>query len=133
MIERFSSRWVYGVAAALFVICLSSAGHAQERGAISLTVGTNSQSVQLSRAYKTIKIDNPEIVDVIPKTDHSFVLRPLHSGATEVVVLDADNKTITRFPVLINSFVRIYNQGKLYGYARYRCGPDGCRFDTVSK
>lgn len=133
MIERFSSRWIYGVAAALFVICLASAGRAQERSAISLTVGTNSQPVQLNRAYKTIKIDNPEVVDVIPKTDHSFVLRPLRSGATELVVLDADNKVITRFPVLINSFIKIYNQNKLYGYEQFRCGPNGCSFDTVSK
>lgn len=133
MAKKFGSHWPYGFVVALALACVACPGQAQERSAISLTVGTNSQPIQLDRPYKTIKIDDPEVVDVIPKTDHSFLLRPLQSGSTQVLVLDDEDKTITKFPVLISSYVKIFNKKSLHGYERFRCGPDGCNFDTVSK
>ena len=123
MTSTLGRKWVCGIIVVLLSVIGTSYAIAAD---YSLIVGTNSHAIQLNNPYKTVKIQNPQIVDVIPQTDHSFLLRPLSVGLTDVNVLDDQDKTIRNFSVVVQDFVKIMDPKSLYKYESYLCGPNGC-------
>jgi Flp pilus assembly secretin CpaC len=55
--------------------------------AITMGLG-GSSGLRLERPFKAILIGDPNIVDVLERSDRSVILEPLNVGATNVIFLD---------------------------------------------
>jgi Flp pilus assembly secretin CpaC len=69
--------------------------------AITLGVGGVS-TLTLARAFDTILIGNPEIVDVQRQSDRSVVLKALNPGASNIVFLDEQSIAIANIRVVVS-------------------------------
>jgi Flp pilus assembly secretin CpaC len=86
------------IAAALFLTSISATWAADQT--ITLRLGGGS-AFGLERAFKTVMIGDPDIVNVRTYSDRSVMLEPLSPGATNLVFVDAKSIAITNVRILV--------------------------------
>ena len=69
--------------------------------AITLGVGGGS-TLTLERPFDTILIGNPNVVDVLPQTDRSVLVKGLNIGASNIVFLDQASVAIANIRVIVS-------------------------------
>jgi Flp pilus assembly secretin CpaC len=77
-------------------ICLARAADQT----IILSLGAGS-TLELARAFNTVLMADPDIVDVLTQSDRSVVLQPLNPGATSIIFLDEASIAIINVRILI--------------------------------
>jgi Flp pilus assembly secretin CpaC len=73
---------------------------------ITLRLGAGSP-LALERAFKTVLIGDPRIVDVQTRSDRSVVLEPLSLGATNLVFIDGESIAIVNVRILVCNAIAI--------------------------
>jgi Flp pilus assembly secretin CpaC len=76
-----------------------SATRAADR-TITLRLGAGS-TLGLERAFKTVMIGDPNVVDVRTYSDRSVILEPLSVGATNLVFVDEKSIAISNVRILV--------------------------------
>jgi Pilus formation protein N terminal region len=97
---------------------------------IVLTQGY-STTIHSERPFGKISITNPEIVDLVLRTDKSAVLIPQHLGRTNVDFLDDRGSVISSVDVVVvrqstTDRVVVYDHPTLGAFSSYHCGSLGC-------
>ena len=97
---------------------------------IVLTQGF-STTIHSERPFGKISITNPEIVDLVLRTDKSAVLIPEHLGRTNVDFLDDHGTVISSVDVVVirqstTDRVVVYDHPTLEAFSSYHCGSIGC-------
>jgi hypothetical protein len=97
---------------------------------IVLTQGF-STTIHSERPFGKISITDPDIVDLVVRTDKSAVLIPQRLGRTNIDFLDEHGRLIGSMDVRvvrqsIADRVIIYNRPSLGAYSAFHCGPNGC-------
>jgi putative type II/III system pilus formation protein len=96
-----------------------------------------STTIRSERPFGKISITNPEIVDLVLRTDKSAVLIPERLGQTNVDFLDDHGSVIGRMDIVvvrqsITDRVVIYDHPSLGAFSSYHCAPNGCEhFDEI--
>jgi hypothetical protein len=98
--------------------------------AMVLTQGF-STTIHSERPIGKISITDPDIVDLVLRTDKTAVLIPQRLGRTNIDFLDDHGSLIGSMDVRvvrqnINDRVVIYNRPSLGAYSTFHCGPNGC-------
>ncbi|WP_170991848.1 pilus assembly protein N-terminal domain-containing protein [Bradyrhizobium elkanii] len=96
MIKRLG---VLGSAVALIFFASTCSSCVADQ-AIILGLGA-STALRLEQEFKTILIGDPNIVDILERSDRSVILQTLHLGATNVIFLDARSIVIANFRILV--------------------------------
>jgi Pilus formation protein N terminal region len=97
---------------------------------VVLTQGI-STTIHSERPFGRISITNPEIVDLVLRTDKSAVLIPEHLGRTNVDFLDERGSVIGSMDIVVTQQsttdrVVVYDHPTLGAYSTYHCGPGAC-------
>jgi hypothetical protein len=96
-----------------------------------------STTIHSERPIGKISITDPDIVDLVLRTDKSAVLIPQRLGRTNIDFLDDHGSLIGSMDVTvvrqsITDRVVIYDRPSLGAYSAFHCGPNGCeRFEEV--
>ena len=104
--------------------------------AIVLTQGF-STTIHGERPFGKVSITDPDIVDLVLRTDRTAVLIPQRLGRTNVDFLDEHGNLMGSMDVrvvrqTVNDRVVIYNRPSLGAYSAFHCGPHGCeRFEEI--
>jgi Flp pilus assembly secretin CpaC len=69
---------------------------------ITLQLGTGS-TFMLERAFNTVLIGNPDVIDVQTQTERSVLLKPLSPGATNLVFVDEQGIVITNLSIMVRN------------------------------
>jgi Pilus formation protein N terminal region len=90
-----------------------------------------STTVHSERPFGKISITDPDIVDLVVRTDKSAVLIPQRLGRTNIDFLDEHGTLIGSMDVsvirqTITDRVVIYNRPSLGAYSAFHCRPNGC-------
>ena len=90
-----------------------------------------STTIHSERPFGKISITDPDIVDLVVRTDKSAVLIPQRLGQTNIDFLDEHGSLIGSMDVRvvrqsITDRVVIYNRPSLGAYSAFHCGPNGC-------
>ena len=90
-----------------------------------------STTVHSERPFGKISITDPDIVDLVVRTDKSAVLIPQRLGRTNIDFLDERGSLIESMDVRVirqsvTDRVVIYNRPSLGAYSAFHCGPNGC-------
>lgn len=90
-----------------------------------------STTIHSERPFGKISITDPDIVDMVLRTDKSAVLIPQRLGRTNIDFLDDHGSLIGSMDVRvirqsINDRVVIYDRPSLGAYSTFHCGPNGC-------
>jgi hypothetical protein len=90
-----------------------------------------STTIHSERPFGKISITDPDIVDLVLRTDKSAVLIPQRLGRTNIDFLDDHGSLIGSMDVKvirqsITDRVVIYNRPSLGAYSAFHCGPNGC-------
>jgi hypothetical protein len=98
--------------------------------AMELTQGF-STTIHSERPFGKISITDPEIVDIVLRTDKSAVLIPQRLGRTNIDFLDDHGSVIGSMEVVvvrqgITDRVVIYDRPSLGAYSAFHCGQHGC-------
>jgi hypothetical protein len=98
--------------------------------AMVLTQGF-STTIHSERPFGKISITDPDIVDLVVRTDKSAVLIPQRLGRTNIDFLDDHGSLIGSMDVRvirqsITDRVVVYNRPSLGAYSAFHCGPNGC-------
>jgi hypothetical protein len=97
---------------------------------LELTQGF-STTIHSERPFGKISITDPEIVDLVLRTDKSVVLIPQRLGRTNIDFLDDQGSLIGSMDVTvirqtISNRVVIYDRPSLGAYSTFHCGQRGC-------
>jgi len=84
------------VALLLTAVCATQAADRT----VTLRLGAGS-TFRLERAFKTVMIGDPRVVDVRTYDDRSVVLEPLSVGATNLIFVDEKSIAITNVRILV--------------------------------
>jgi Pilus formation protein N terminal region len=144
--QRAEGRFGAGLACAMAsAICLAAFFAATPRGfadqlalsverpqrqAIVLTQGF-STTIHGERPFGKVSITDPEIVDLVLRTDKSAVLIPQRLGRTNIDFLDDHGNLMGSMEVRVvrqsvNDRVVIYNRPSLGAFSTFHCGASGC-------
>jgi hypothetical protein len=98
--------------------------------AMVLTQGF-STTIHSERPFGKISITDPDVVDLVLRTDKSAVLIPQRLGRTNIDFLDDHGSLIGSMDVRVvrqttNDRVVIYNRPSLGAFSTFHCGPNGC-------
>ena len=129
-------------AAIVFAICLSatSACFADQLAPLAVErppkqtmvlIQGFSTTIHSERPFGKISITDPDIVDLVLRTDKSAVLIPQRLGRTNIDFLDDHGNLIGSMDVTvirqsITDRTVIYDHPSLGAYSAYHCGPSGC-------
>jgi Flp pilus assembly secretin CpaC len=97
MVAKFSARGVM-LAVILLFTPVSLAGAADQTIILSLGAGS---TLELARAFNTVLMADPNIVDVLTQSDRSVVLQPLNPGTTNIIFLDEASIAIINVRILV--------------------------------
>ena len=146
---RFGAGRARGIAfTILFAAFFSAAPNGFADQVASLTVERSSkQVVVLTQGFSTtihgerpfgkVFITDPDVVDLVLRTDKSAVLIPQRLGRTNIDFLDEHGNLMGSMDVrvvrqTVNDRVVIYNRPSLGAYSVFHCGANGCEhFDEV--
>ena len=97
---------------------------------VELTQGF-STTIHSERPFGKISITDPDIVDLVLRTDKSAVLIPQRPGRTNIDFLDDHGSLIGSMDVTvirqgITDRMVIYDHPSLGAYSTYHCRPSGC-------
>jgi hypothetical protein len=97
---------------------------------IVLTQGF-STTIHSERPFGKISITNPDVVDLVLRTDESAVLIPGRLGQTNVDFLDDHGSVIGSIDIVVTrqtatDRVVVYDHPSLGAYSSYHCRPTGC-------
>jgi Flp pilus assembly secretin CpaC len=92
--------------------------------------------VSAVRPFETMRIADPNIVEVFRESESTVVLKPLNDGATNIDFLDDKDVRIGSLNVTVDSQknfnfagkVTVINQRVLSGETVYKCSASGCEF-----
>jgi Flp pilus assembly secretin CpaC len=73
-----------------------------ERRSVILELGAGS-IVMLERPFKTALIGNPDVIDVQTQSERSVLLKPLSTGATNLIFVDEQGMVITNLTILVHN------------------------------
>jgi hypothetical protein len=90
-----------------------------------------STAIHSERPFGKISITNPDIVDLVLRTDRSAVLIPERLGRTNVDFIDERGIVISSMDVVVvrqstTDRVVVYNHPTLGAFSSYHCGSGGC-------
>jgi putative type II/III system pilus formation protein len=90
-----------------------------------------STTIHSERPFGKISITDPDIVDLVLRTDKSAVLIPQRPGRTNIDFLDDHGSLIGSIDVRvvrqsITDRVVVYDRPSLGAYSAFHCGPNGC-------
>jgi Pilus formation protein N terminal region len=90
-----------------------------------------STTIHSERPFGKISITEPEIVDIVLRTDKSAVLIPQRLGRTNIDFLDDHGSLIGSMEVVVvrqstTDRVVIYDRPSLGAYSAFHCGQHGC-------
>jgi hypothetical protein len=90
-----------------------------------------SRTIHSERPFGKISITEPEIVDIVLRTDKSAVLIPQRLGRTNIDFLDDHGSLIGSMEVVVvrqstTDRVVIYDRPSLGAYSAFHCGQHGC-------
>ncbi len=85
--------------AAMLLLAAAPAISAHER-AVTLSLGTPSR-LTLDRAYETVIVGDPKIVDVKTGDSRSVLIEPLRRGKTNLVFVDGQGRVIANVSVSV--------------------------------
>lgn len=90
-----------------------------------------STTIHSERPFGKISITDPDIVDLVLRTDKSAVLIPGRLGRTNIDFLDDHGNLIGSMNIevvgqSISDRVTIYNRPSLGAYSAFHCRPTGC-------
>jgi Pilus formation protein N terminal region len=131
-----------------FVLCLSATSECFADQLMPLTIERpQKQTIVLTQGFSTtihserpfgkISITNPEIVDLVLRTDRSAVLIPQRLGRTNVDFLDDHGSVIGSTDIVVvrqstTDRVVVYDHPTLGAYSSFHCGSNGCEhFDEI--
>jgi hypothetical protein len=103
---------------------------------VELTEGF-STTIHSERPLGKVAITDPEVVDLVLRTDKSAVLIPQRPGRTNIDFLDDHGALIGRIDVSVvrqstQDRIVIYNRPSLGAYSTFHCGYNGCEhFEEV--
>jgi len=97
---------------------------------VALTQGF-SKTVHSERPFAKISITDPDIVDLVLRSDKTAVLIPQRLGRTNVDFLDDHGSLMGSLDVRvvrqsIGDRVVVYDRPSLGAYSAFHCGPNGC-------
>jgi Pilus formation protein N terminal region len=100
------------------------------RQSIVLTQGF-STTIHGERPFAKVSITDPDVVDLVLRTDKSAVLIPQRLGRTNIDFLDEHGILMGSMDVRVvrqsvNDRVVIYDRPSLGAYSAFHCGPNGC-------
>jgi hypothetical protein len=83
--------------------------------------------VHLGGTFSSITVGDPEVADVLPRSDRVFVVNARKVGVTDITVFD-NSVYIYKFTVSVGAaqqraVVRAHGKGKLHEYYAYECNP----------
>jgi hypothetical protein len=96
-----------------------------------------STTIHSEHPFGKISITDPDIVDMVLRTDKTAVLIPQRLGRTNIDFLDDHGSLMGSMDVrvvrqTIGDRVVIYNRPSLGAYSTFHCGPNGCEhFEEV--
>ena len=90
---------VFALGAVLLLTSNPVAWAGDQTLALSLGVGS---ALVLDRAFETVLIGDPNVVDVHPRDDRSVIVEPLAPGTTNLVFLDDQNIVIANVKLLVH-------------------------------
>jgi hypothetical protein len=101
-----------------------------QKQTIVLTQGF-STTIHSERPFAKISITNPDIVDLVLRTDKSAVLIPEHLGRTNVDFMDDHGTVIGSTEIVVTrqsvtDRVVVYDHPTLGAFSSYHCAPNGC-------
>ena len=101
-----------------------------QRQTITLTQGL-STTIHGERPFGKVSITDPEIVDLVLRSDKSAVLIPQRLGRTNIDFLDDHGNLMGSMEVRVvrqgvNDRVVIYNRPSLGAFSSFHCGANGC-------
>ena len=90
-----------------------------------------STTIHGERPFGKVSITDPDVVDLVLRTDKSAVLIPQRLGRTNIDFLDEHGNLMGSMDVRVvrqsvNDRVVIYNRPSLGAYSAFHCGPNGC-------
>src|ERR1700684_1041513 len=90
-----------------------------------------STTIHSQRPFGKISITDPDIVDMVLRTDKSAVLIPQRLGRTNIDFLDDHGNLMGSMEVRVvrqsvNDRVVIYNRPSLGAFSTFHCGASGC-------
>jgi Pilus formation protein N terminal region len=136
------ARFVRPFASAVFLAFLCTAPEAfadqltplaverSPRQSIVLTQGF-STTIHGERPFSKVSITDPEVVDLVLRTDKSAVLIPQRLGRTNIDFLDEHGNLLGSMDVRVvrqgvNDRVVIYNRPSLGAFSTFHCRSNGC-------
>lgn len=69
---------------------------------VTLELGVGS-TVMLERPYKTVLLDNPDVIEVQAQNGRSVILKALSPGSTNLVFIDEQGIVITNLAILVRN------------------------------
>ncbi len=100
MIQRKSLAGLRACALSLALLLPPVAVSRASDDTITLTLGTGSV-FRLERAFATVLIGDPGVVDVRAQDDRSVVLQGLARGSSNIVFVDAQSMAIANIKVIV--------------------------------
>jgi hypothetical protein len=90
-----------------------------------------STTIHGERPFGKVSITDPDVVDLVLRTDKSAVLIPQRLGRTNIDFLDEHGNLMGSMDVRVvrqsvNDRVVIYNRPSLGAYSAFHCGSAGC-------
>ena len=90
-----------------------------------------STTIHSERPFGKISITDPDVVDLVLRSDKTAVLIPQRLGRTNIDFLDDHGSLMGSMDVrvvrqTISDRVVIYNHPSLSAYSAFHCGPNGC-------
>jgi hypothetical protein len=90
-----------------------------------------SATIHGERPFGKVSITDPDVVDLVLRTDKSAVLIPQRLGRTNIDFLDEHGNLMGSMDVrvvrqTVNDRVVIYNRPSLGAYSAFPCGATGC-------
>jgi hypothetical protein len=141
--RRGTAQSVYSTLAFVLFLLMSSGSFGGQltveqpsKQPIVLTQGF-STTIHSDRPFGKISITNPEVVDLVLRTDKSAVLIPQRLGRTNVDFLDDQGSVISSVQVVVvrqstSDRVVVYDHPTLGAFSSYHCGSSGCEhFDEI--
>jgi hypothetical protein len=100
----------------VLLLTITSAAWAADQ-TVTLSLGAGS-ALTLERAFKTVLVGDPNIVNVHTHGDRWVILEPLHPGATNLVFVDDESTTIANIRIVVSGASAIpinYQGSKAFG------------------
>ena len=69
---------------------------------VTLELGAGS-TVMLERPYKTVLLENPDVIEIQTQDERSVLLKALRPGSTNLVFIDEQGIVITNLAILVRN------------------------------